>query len=227
MSECHLYYTYLFCRIKVLKFFIAHGTPIADNTTIDTVPTLHETWEITLQFYIAMYETGLKKSILRLTNTNANKGNEGDRIPAIFVNSKMKELQVYFGLEGEEDILFVHRNVPLSTQTWHNLTVQKVFEKGEFLLRVSLEDTQIYEKNIENWPSTYENVSVYAGDQFFSPPAIMGYVDHINILSGKILYILGAIQKLRNGLRGLGVNDFVTYLYIYFEREGVFYETST
>ena len=31
---------------------------------------------------------------------------------------------------------------------------------------------------------------------------------------------LGPIQKLRNKWRGEGVNDFITYRYVYFEREG-------
>ena len=34
----------------------------------------------------------------------------------------------------------------------------------------------------------------------------------------------GAIQKLRNGQRGEGVDDFVIYRYVYFEGKGVFYE---
>ena len=32
--------------------------------------------------------------------------------------------------------------------------------------------------------------------------------------------LLGAIQKLRNGQRGEGVDDFVTYCYVYFEGGG-------
>ena len=32
--------------------------------------------------------------------------------------------------------------------------------------------------------------------------------------------IYGAIQKLLNGQRGEGVDDFVTYRYVYFEGEG-------
>ena len=38
---------------------------------------------------------------------------------------------------------------------------------------------------------------------------------------------LGAIQKLHNGKRGEGVDDFVTYRYVYIERGRVFYETVT
>ena len=33
----------------------------------------------------------------------------------------------------------------------------------------------------------------------------------------------GAIKKLRDGLRGEGINDFVTYCYIYFEGEGGYF----
>ena len=42
-----------------------------------------------------------------------------------------------------------------------------------------------------------------------------------------IALVLGAIQKLRNGQRGEGVHDFVTNRYVYFEGEGVFFETIT
>ena len=38
---------------------------------------------------------------------------------------------------------------------------------------------------------------------------------------------LGTIQKLRNAQRGEGVDDFVTYRYVYFEGEGVIYEIGT
>ena len=38
---------------------------------------------------------------------------------------------------------------------------------------------------------------------------------------------LGAVQKLRNGQRGEGVDDFVTYCYVYFEVEGVIYDIIT
>ena len=34
------------------------------------------------------------------------------------------------------------------------------------------------------------------------------------------LILFGAIQKLRNGQRGEGVDDFVTYRYVNFEGEG-------
>ena len=36
--------------------------------------------------------------------------------------------------------------------------------------------------------------------------------------------MIGAVQKLRNGQRGEGVDDFVTYRYVYVEGEGVIYE---
>ena len=34
------------------------------------------------------------------------------------------------------------------------------------------------------------------------------------------VFTKGAIQKLRNSQRGEGVDDFVTYRYVYFEEEG-------
>ena len=42
------------------------------------------------------------------------------------------------------------------------------------------------------------------------------------------LIIMGAIQKLCNGRRGKGIDDFVTHCYVFFEGEGgVFYEIVT
>ena len=39
--------------------------------------------------------------------------------------------------------------------------------------------------------------------------------------------LFGAVQKLRKGQRREGVSHFVTYRYVYFEGEGVFYEIVT
>ena len=47
------------------------------------------------------------------------------------------------------------------------------------------------------------------------------------INDGVVTSLLGAIQKLRNGQKGEGVDDFVTYRYVYFEGEGVFYDIVT
>ena len=59
-------------------------------------------------------------------------------------------------------------------------------------------------------------------------------VAHISISNAKLTFEHGsacyksekkaANQKLRNGQKREGVNDFVTYRYVYFEGEGVSYE---
>ena len=40
-------------------------------------------------------------------------------------------------------------------------------------------------------------------------------------------FVLGTVQKLRNGQRGEGVDDFVTYRYVYLRGRGVFHEVFT
>ena len=52
----------------------------------------------------------------------------------------------------------------------------------------------------------------------------------IRLITMFVCYVdltIGAVQKLRNGQRGEGVDDFVTYCYIYLRGRGVFYEIVT
>ena len=81
------------------------------------------------------------------------------------------------------------------------------------------------------WLQRHSYLSLSA---FLSPSCIIVYFlsPTIQIVSGSptlfIQVYLGAVQKLRNVQRGEGVDDFVTYCYVYFEGEGgVFCEIVT
>ena len=50
----------------------------------------------------------------------------------------------------------------------------------------------------------------------------MENVQVVSVINDEVVTsLLGAIQKLRNGQKGEGVDDFVTYRYVYFEEEGI------
>ena len=182
--------------------FLDRGTRITHNTTIRTIPTLLETWEVSLQFYITLFETGGLKNILRLTNTDTNSGNLGDRILAIWMRAESKQLHVYSEIShpphNPPDLYIINQFIhtdPLSANTWYNLTVRQFFDRGEFLLRVFLNEEQIHERLVRYTPKTYTNVTVYVSDQF-NPPAIMGWVDNLTITTGRCFKVLKSISAL-------------------------------
>ena len=141
-----------------------------------------ETWEVSLQFYIGLFERGYRKSIVRLTNTNTDEGNVGDRIMAVFVDTSNKKLQIHCDVESEPLYQFTHPDL-LMINYWYDLKIQKSFEKGEFLLRTTLNGTIINEKFLKYWQRPYDNVTIYAADGYF-PPALKAWVDQLNITSG-------------------------------------------
>ena len=163
--------------------FIGRGTKIADNATERTILAFRETWEVSLQFYISLFETGSFKNILRLTNTNTDSGNVGDRIFAICVHNVNQQLRFsYDRTEGFANYLHAGK---ILANTWYNLRATQEFDRGEFMLRIFLNETMIHERALKYTPTLYDNVTVYMGDQF-SPPPILGYVDQLNITTGKL-----------------------------------------
>ena len=118
---------------------------------------------------------------MRLASTNANKDQPSDRIPAIFFEDDTQQLKFHIGLEREDDLAYKHPN-KVSDDTWHNITVSQVFEKGEFFVRVNLDGSVIYDQELKFWPTTFDDVKVYLGDGFFPP--LLGWVDQLNITTG-------------------------------------------
>ena len=156
---------------------------ITDNTTVDTITTLHETWVVSFQFYIALFETGFK-SLLRLTNTDTNQGNPGDRILAIFMDSEDQLLNVVYERGDTRDTWYIHPD-KLSARTWYNLTVRQDFDRGEFLVRIFIDGEMVEENpNQKHTARKYTNVTVYAGDMHY-PPSILGWMDALNVTTGK------------------------------------------
>ena len=167
---------------------------------------MHEVWEVSFQFYIALFETGQKKCLLRLTNTETNDGHEGDRIPAIFLHNENQQLEVQFGLDGSDNYNYLHKD-KTSAKTWHNITVQRVLEKGEFYMRAILNEEMLFDRRLLFWPSTFDNVKVYVGDQFF-PPAIRGWIDQLNITTGKT----NSLSKSYHTLHCIVLYDLVKFI---------------
>lgn len=147
-----------------------------------TIPILYETWEVSLQLYIALFETGIK-SILRLTNTDTDWGNTGDRLLAVFMDSEVQQLDIFYQVR-DKSFRYKHTN-QLSANTWYNLTMRQDFDRGEFIIRIFIDGDMIYEDPVYQYlATTYADVKVYAGDMHF-PPSILGWMDELNVTTGR------------------------------------------
>ena len=146
---------------------------------------MFQTWEISLQLYISLFETGGLRSILRLSNTDTDSNNIGDRIFAVFLHEETQELRFYYDVKDEPVLFAFYGHVDkISANTWYTLRVEQVFDRGEFMLRIFLDGEMIKERALKYTPTTYDNVVVYMGDQFYPSP-ISGYVDQLNIKTGR------------------------------------------
>ena len=142
---------------------------------------MYETWVASFQFYISLFETGLK-SILRITNTDADSGNTGDRILIVLMDGENQQLKVHYELR-DATVQYTYPN-QTSANTWYNLTVRQDFDRGEFLFRIFINGEMVHENPIRIHNPTYTNVSVYAGDMFYTP-SVLGWIDELNITTGE------------------------------------------
>ena len=115
-------------------FFIlnlADVIPIERNKSIGAIPVLHEEFDISFELYINRAPTGTWHNVLRLTNTNNDKGNSsGDRIAMIEIHGDMDKMILYFGKDRRGGNITHNATIP--TKTWIHIRIQQALVNGRY-----------------------------------------------------------------------------------------------
>ena len=169
-----------------------HYTPYLEDTAaiikkghvIKTGLTLHKIYSITFDVYFTQFLFGKHENIIRLTNTDGNCCNPGDRIMGVWIDKTKSDSskQLYIALndmDGTRNYFITKTSYSLNQ--WIHVDVRQVLRDGSFFHIVTIDNKIEYEKKNKQ-PQDHENVIVYTSDTFFD--AAVGMIQNINITSG-------------------------------------------
>ena len=162
---------------------------------MQSIATLHVLYRVTFDLFISAFNRKSGGSVLRVTNTDTEKGNNGDQIIAMYVHNE--ERKFIFSLQKDygNDWYYKHDDLTVKANTWYNVAISRVFVNGTFRERMFINDEMIKETWDQNYPDPFpfNNVAVYVGETF--KKAIPGYVDNLSITSGKSFLFPGSLAR--------------------------------
>ena len=82
---------------------------------------------------------------------------------------------------------YKHQDITVQHYTWYNVIIKTIYLRGNFRIRIYIDDALIKEMWYNDHPSTFKDVKVYVSDKFKKPFA--GWIDNLNITTGKISVI--------------------------------------
>ena len=123
--------------------------------------------------------------MLRVTNTDTENGNDGDKIVIFNINNNDRKL-VFNIQQGDvsNQWYYKHPNITVQASTWYNVVIKTVYLTGSFRVRIYIDNVLIKENWFNEHPSTFNDVKVYVSEKFKKP--IAGWIDNLNITTGEV-----------------------------------------
>ena len=157
--------------------------PLLRNNSLDTIPTLYEEFDVNFNLYISKEDQPNWRSVFRLTNTDNQQGNIGDRIALFEVYGDLSKASFYTDAgKPSKSVLY---NSTLASQTWIPVHIQQAVVDGRFKIMFWLDNTSVGELLMDR-PQPLSDTKIFAGDPFRI--AMPGTIKNLNISTGKYTY---------------------------------------
>ena len=111
---------------------------MVSHNLLNTLPTWGPAYKVSLDIFINSFdgpnlaEGGWWAEILRFTNTTNNRGNLGDRLPAVFTH---KDGYIIVASQiGDNNNYFIGGHIQLKKKTWHKLEITQFSEDSKVFL---------------------------------------------------------------------------------------------
>ena len=167
-------------------FFSADVIPIASNNLLETIPNLYEEFDVAFDLYINDgWGPNAWRSVLRLTNTDNDKDNFGDRLAMFMVNGELTKVLFTSAANPSPHVPYSHvTTVPHSR--WIPIRIQQKVIEDRFKLIYWYDGTAVKEILMDR-PRVYNNTKVLAGDRFKG--ALSGTLRNLTITTCKSLFV--------------------------------------
>ena len=158
---------------------------LSRDNMLDTIPTLYEEFDVSFELYIQKifaWQSGKWQSVIRLTNTNNDQGNFGDRLAMVMVHGGLEK--IWFISPGNEfpTLGYTHKTA-VATEAWIPIRIQQVLVDGGFKLIFWYDGVSVKEFALD-LPRVYNDTKIYAGDSFRI--SITGAIKDLKISTGKL-----------------------------------------
>ena len=173
-----------------LSSLSADVIPISRNNLLDTIPTLYEEFDVSFELYVNNAPApNAKRTVIRLTNTNNNKGNYGDRLATVVASGDLTKVFFTSAAEGV-NFHVTHTTASLPKSTWIAIRVQQAVIEDRFKLIYWFNGVAVRETLID-LPRVYNDTKVFVGDNFKA--ALLGTVKNLRISTGRS-FLLNLIE---------------------------------
>ncbi|XP_065680931.1 uncharacterized protein LOC136094806 isoform X3 [Hydra vulgaris] len=154
-------------------------TPLAQNKLVAIVPILDKTYKIYFDVKPNLYSKGWHNVIRFKINSDAKPYN--DKVPGVWLHkSGDGSLSITVPRNGNINNSF--KTAPIPINMWSHIEISQQLVYSAFVYTIELNGKKVFtEENI--YPESYENVHVYASDQFY--PAQNGFIKDFAIINGK------------------------------------------
>ena len=147
---------------------------IQRNTLLNTIANLYPSHQITFEINPKSFLNGWQH-VLRLTGTDNNCCNRGDRHPSVYIRPNgeiyiartkdSSDTRYSSSPLWEQQYTFTDTNHPLPLNQWTSLKIeQTLIAIDTALFAISIDGVDKYSITLS--PNTWTNVKVYAGDPF-------------------------------------------------------------
>ena len=154
---------------------------LSQDNLVDTIPTLYEEFDISFELYIHKGQGISRRNVLRLTNTNDEKGNIGDRIVVFEVYGDLSK-SILLSDSTKPKSLILNEAVP--SQKWIPIRIQQAVIEGKFQLMFWV-DGESAGGLMMDTPQVFNNTRVLLGDSYTT--ALYGTIKNLTISTGNLL----------------------------------------
>jgi len=147
-------------------------TPLAQqpkkNNEIGTIDSWGPLFRVSLDLIINKLTSDKWTSILAFKTNDGTRdmGQHGDRCPAMFLN---KDGHIYFVSSVGSNANYATRSKNIQLNKWMRIIIEQTKRNGKVYFTVSVDGQIVHEVENTN-PRTFEDVKVFAGDNFYPAP---------------------------------------------------------
>ena len=159
------------------------GFVITRNNKIDEIALLMRAWYVSFEFKPLPVQ-GEYTSVLRFTAGTENNGQMGDRQPAVFLAENTTKLYICTGLNDHRSYSFTSEALPLDQ--WTTVVIKQEFVDSRYMYSIHINGVEVHSKHNQK-PRRYENVKVYASDDFKDPAnGFIRNLTYYNLTEGEL-----------------------------------------
>lgn len=152
-------------RVGELKTLQVSGLAVTFNNLYKTIPMLHKQWRISLE----IMPTGVVNGYSSIVLVGLGGDNEvyGDRSPGIWFKPASTELVISSAINGYKNYNFTTPAIPMHEFT--NIEISQLEQSnGSYQYTIRLRGTILHQL-INSEPTEFEDVHVYASNNFHAP----------------------------------------------------------